>query len=92
MTNRDPNQTEFTRKFLDYYDCYARYFSIADEENRLVNDLKKSDINLVCFHEKYQMLTYMRENKWVLHKQDFDKLNPTVEALFLEKLNNAYSK
>ena len=90
MTNRDPNRTEFMRLFMDYYECYANYFSIPDEEARLHKDLQKPDINLVCYYEKQNIVNYLRSNPCAIHKQDLEKLDPKTERDLINNLKEAY--
>lgn len=92
MTNRDPNRTEFSRLFMDYYECLANYFSIPEENKRLHRDLQKSDINLVCYYEWHQAMDYMRKNPYALHKHDFEKLDPQSENDFKKLLADTFNK
>ena len=50
MTYRDPNNTDFMRKVIDHYDCMKKYFLISDEQ-KLLKDLTKPDIDLVCYYD-----------------------------------------
>ena len=85
MTNRDPNRTEFQKLFMDYNECIKNYFSIPDEQIRLERDLKREDINLVCYYEKSKLNDYMRNNPFALNYHDVVKLDPQTEAHLIKR-------
>lgn len=86
MTYRDPNNTEFVRKTIEFYDCVANYYKISDVE-KLKNDSKKQDIDLVCFFELKQLRDHAR-NTHGLNFNDFVKLNPLDDKAFNSKLQH----
>jgi len=88
MTFRDPNNTDFIRKTIDFYDCISKYYKMSDDA-KLVNDLKKPDINLVCFFELKELRDHAR-NTHGLNYNDFVKLSPQDEKAFLNKLNSTH--
>ena len=73
MTNRDPNQTELSRKMNEFVGCLAQYYNLPNGEKRLKNDLTKPDIDLVCFYELDQIRQHVRRTK--LNFTDFGNLN-----------------
>lgn len=84
MTNRDPNTTEFERKFIEYYDCLANYFSLSNEK-KLKEDLNRQDIDLVCFYELKVLKDHFRTSRG-LNYNDFNLLNPSEEKEFKTRL------
>lgn len=84
MTNRDPNNTEFERKFIEYYDCLANYFSLSNEK-KLKEDLNRPDIELVCFYELKVLKDHFR-NTHGLNFNDFNKLTAAEENEFRRRL------
>lgn len=86
MTFRDPNNTEFNRKIVDFNDCLTKYYKISDEK-KLKEDLKRPDIDLVCFFELKELRDHARNTKG-LNYNDFVKISPPQEKEFLNKLAN----
>lgn len=86
MTNRDPHNTEFYRKTIEFYDCLSSYFSLSDQ-TKLRNDLARPDIDLVCFHELHQLREHARTTKG-LNYNDFIKMEPQNERELLNKLGH----
>jgi len=82
MTNRDPNVPDFIRKVNDFYDCIADYYKISDLQ-KLTQDKKKQDIDLVCFYELSEIRKHVRTTGG-LNYNDFIKLNPKDEQKFLK--------
>ncbi len=82
MTNRDPNVPDFIRKVNDFYDCIADYYKISDLQ-KLSQDKKKQDIDLVCFYELSEIRKHMRTTAG-LNYNDFIKLSPHDEQKFLK--------
>ena len=85
MTNRDPNVPDFIRKVNDFYDCLADYYKISDIQ-KLSEDKKKQDIDLVCFYELSVIRQHVRETGG-LNYNDFIKLNPKDEQKFLKSFH-----
>jgi hypothetical protein len=85
MTFRDPNNTDFFRKTIDFYDCVSNYYKISDNA-KLNADLSKPDINLVCFFELKEVRDHVRATHG-LNYTDFVKLNPVDEKAYNNKLN-----
>lgn len=85
MTNRDPNNPDFIRKVVDFYDCYKDYISFSNKE-KLLEDNKRSDIELVCNYELAEVKRHIRNNGGIFFS-DFYKF-PTIpkEREFLAKL------
>lgn len=77
MTNRDPHNTEFVRKNIEFYDCVARYFSLSSE-NKLKEDIKRQDSNLVCFYELAEIRNHIREQDGIRFN-DFHKFKGLIE-------------
>ncbi len=84
MTYRDPHNTDFMRKVIDYYDCMKKYFTISDSV-KLQNDVKRSDIDLVCYYDLNLVIKHSRDTHG-LNYNDFVKLTPPQEREFLKKL------
>ncbi len=84
MTFRDPNNTDFFRKTIDFYDCVANYYKLSDDV-KLKADFNKPDIKLVCFFELKELRDHARSTHG-LNYNDFVKLNPVDEAKYLDKL------
>jgi hypothetical protein len=84
MTWRDPNNTDFVRKNIELYDCVNSYFRISDEV-KMRQDLNRSDINLVCFHEIKTLRDHARQTHG-LNYNDLVKLTPQQEREFLAKI------
>lgn len=89
MTNRDPHNTEFERKFLDYSDCLTKYWKISDV-SKLKKDLEDTSLELVCFFEKKQVLDHLRNSKG--HFSDFTKMTLEEEVNYQKKLDDVYTK
>ena len=85
MTWKDPNNPDFIRKLVDYYDCVKDYFKISNEE-KLRMDLKKPDIDLVCFYELKVLRDHVRDSK--LNYTDLIKVTPPEERAYLEKFHH----
>jgi hypothetical protein len=90
MTNRDPNTGDFVRKFNELYQCVHNYLSLKKTEKDLLNDLTKSDINLVCNYEMHELKKHMRSEPWGLSKFDFEFMDPQVEKALRNQLHNTY--
>ena len=86
MTNRDPNTTDFYRKVNEFQDCLENYWKISNED-KLEQDAKRSDIDLVCFHEHQQLREHARNTNG-MNYNDFVKMHPVEERKFMDKLNN----
>ncbi len=84
MTYRDPNNTDFMRKVIDYYDCMKKYFVISDSI-KLQNDINRKDIDLVCYYDLNLVIKHSRDTHG-LNYNDFVKLTPPQEREFLSKL------
>lgn len=78
MTNRDPYNPEFIRKNEDFINCLKNYYSFSDE-TKLKSDLKRPDIDLVCYYELSELRKHIRDNNNSLHFIDFVKLRNIVE-------------
>lgn len=77
MTSRDPHNTEFVRKNIEFYDCVARYFTLSPE-NKLKEDIKRKDVNLVCFYELAELRNHIRSQGGIRFN-DFYKFNGLIE-------------
>jgi len=84
MTYRDPHNTDFMRKVIDYYDCMKKYFVISDQI-KLQNDLNRKDIDLVCYYDLNLIIKHSRDTHG-FNYNDFVKLTPPQENAFLKKL------
>lgn len=84
MTNRDPHNSEFVRKNVEFFDCLSNYYKISTKD-KLQNDLKKPDINLVCYYELHELRKHSRQYGG-LQYNDFVKFENLVEEQkFLDK-------
>jgi hypothetical protein len=77
MTSRDPYNTEFVRKNIEFYDCVARYFTLSSE-NKLKDDLKRTDTDLVCFYELAELRRHVRGQQGIRFN-DFHKFSGLIE-------------
>jgi hypothetical protein len=77
MTSRDPHNTEFIRKNIEFYDCVRRYFRLGDDE-KLKEDLKRPDTDLVCFYELAEIRNHIRSQGGVRFN-DFYKFSGLIE-------------
>lgn len=90
MTSRDPHNTEFTRKSIEFYDCVKRYFTLSDEV-KLKDDTHRVDTDLVCFYELAELRNHIRSQGGIRFN-DFHKFEGLIEEnQFKEKfgINNA---
>ena len=87
MTNRDPFNTEFNRKFIDLCDRITKYVTISNLE-KLESDKNKPDIDLVIAHEKKVVLDHIRNTK--LAYSDFIKVPYEEEQNILRRINKQH--
>ena len=85
MTNRDPFNTEYNRKFIDLFDRVVKYNKISNQQ-KLESDKNKPDIDLVIAHEKKVLLDHIRHSK--LAYSDFIKVPYEDEQIILQKMNS----
>jgi hypothetical protein len=91
MTNRDPHNTEFVRKNIEFYDCVARYFTLSSE-SKLKEDLKRTDTDLVCFYELAELRNHIRSQGGIRFN-DFYKFSGLIEEnQFKEKFGFNHHK
>ena len=86
MTFRDPNNTDFSRKVIEFNDCLSKYYKMSDV-NKLRTDINRKDIDLVCFFELKEIREHARSTHG-LNYNDFVKINPMDEKKLMQKLNN----
>jgi len=84
MSYRDPHNTELVKKTIDYFDCMEKYFKISNPL-KLQDDLKRKDIDLVCFYDLNLIVKQSRDTHG-FNYNDFVKLTPQQEREFLRKL------
>ena len=84
MSYRDPFNTELVKKTIDYYDCMKKYFTISSPL-KLQNDLKRQDIDLVCYYDLNLIVKQSRDTNG-FNYNDFVKLTPQQEREFLRKM------
>lgn len=77
MTSRDPYNTEFIRKNIEFYDCIVRYFSLSSE-NKLKEDVSRKDANLVCYYELAELKNHIR-NQEGIRFNDIHKFKSLIE-------------
>ena len=90
MTNRDPHRPDFIRKVEELYQCVSNYVVLKNSEEKLLNDLTKPDIDLVCNYELYQLRQHYRENPWGLTKSDLVNMTPSETQSLEQRLRAAH--
>ena len=85
MTNRDPNVTEFNRKFNEYHKCLANYYVLSNE-SKLKADLEKPDIELTCKYELEHLKRHVRKYNGTNHNDFVKYPNLHQDQAFLNNL------